>query len=993
MSGPYRLAAGGHAIDRSRTISFTFNGHRYEGHPGDTLASALLGAGVMLVGRSFKYHRPRGIYAAGVEEPNALVQLGKGAATLPNVPATTLELENGMVAQSVNCWPNADLDVGAVTQLFARLMPAGFYYKTFFATPTIWRMAEPLIRRAAGLGTCPEEPDPDTYDKMHAHCDVLVVGGGPAGLAAALAAGRTSARVILADEQPGFGGRLNADGYSIDGGPAADWVIGAVGELEALPEVRLLPRTTVFGYYDHNYVAAVEQRPTGSSTRERLWAVRAKQVVLATGAIERPVVFPDNDRPGVMLAGAVRTYVNRYGVAPGRRVLVFTNNDDAYRTALDLADAGVTLAGVADARPDPKGLLVEEAEALSIEVFAGSAVAGIRGHRWVRGVEVMALDEAGGATGAARAIDCDVVAVSGGWNPAVHLFSQSGGKLRFDDGIAAFVPGASVQAECSAGAANGAFGLDACLAEGTAAGKAAAAEAGAKKMSRRKAPSAEPVDEGPLRPMWTVSKVAPISKGKRFIDLHNDVTVADIELATREGYVSVEHLKRYTTLGMGPDQGKTGNVPGLALLAETRSAPIPAVGTTTFRPPYTPVTLGALAGRDVGALADPERVTPMHSWHVRAGAEMEDVGQWKRPWYFPQPGEGMHAAVNRECLAVRNSVGILDASTLGKIDIQGPDAAELLNRVYVNAWSQLAVGRSRYGLMCTEDGMIFDDGVTTRLGETYFLMTTTTGNAARVLSWLEEWVQTEWPELKVYMNSVTETWAVATICGPRARDLLARVTDIDLSSEAFPHMSVQGAVVAGLPAHVFRVSFTGEVSYEINVPARYGLALWTALMSAGEAFGITPFGTETMHVLRAEKGFIMVGQETDGTIIPADLGMERMVSKKKDFIGKRSMNRPDCVRADRKQLVGLLTEDPTAVPPEGAQIVAELKDAPPMEMIGHVSSAYHSAVLGRSIALAMVRGGRDRMGERVHLPLVDRALAATITEPVFYDPEGKRLDG
>ena len=998
MSGPYRLPSGGH-VDRDRTWAFTFNGRSYAGHPGDTLASALLANGVAFVGRSFKYHRPRGIMTAGVEEPNALVQLGSEDRTLPNMPATAVELYDGLTAESVNCWPSLEYDLGAVSRWFSPILPAGFYYKTFMWPASAWMLYERLIRRAAGLGKAPRGPDPDTYDRMHAHCDVLVVGGGPAGLAAALAAGRAGARVVLADQDTAFGGRLLAEQAVIDGASALDWAARVVDDLAGMDSVRLLPRTTVFGYHDHNYLSLLERRHigcpgSGAGPRERLWKVRAKQVVLATGSIERPLVFANNDRPGVMLAGAARAYVNRFGVAPGRAVVVFTNNDDAYRMAIDLSRAGGNVAALVDLRRDPAGPLADQIRAQGIDIVAGSAVVDIVGGRSVRAVEVRALDDAGRAVvGAGRRIACDAVAVSGGWNPAVHLFCQSGGKAGYAQEIAAFVPDLSVQAERSVGAARGDFGLDACLREGFAAGAAAAAEAGFKAASRsRGMPEAETVADAPLRPVWVVPDKDGRRAAKHFIDLHNDVTVADVELAAREGYRSVEHTKRYTTLGMGTDQGKTGNVHGLAVLADMRGAEIPAVGTTTFRPPYTPVTFGALAGRDVGALYDPERITPMHPWHVRAGAVFEDVGQWKRPRYFPKPGEAMHDAVVRECLAARNAIGILDATTLGKIDVQGPDAAELLNRVYTNAWTQLAVGRCRYGVMCTEDGMVFDDGVTARLGEHHYLMSTTSGNAPRVLAWLEEWLQTEWPDLRVYLNSVTETWATAAISGPLARRLLSQLTDLDVSPESFPHMSVLTGTVAGLPARVFRVSFTGEVSYEISVPARYGLALWTTLIDAGEPYGITPFGTETMHVLRAEKGYIIAGQDTDGTVTPIDLGMDWIVSKKKDFLGRRSLSRADTARPDRKHLVGLLTDRPQEVLPEGAQVTADEPDGrPPVPMIGHVTSAYYSASIGRSIALALIKSGRERMGAKVRIPLAGTTVTATVCAPVFYDPEGARL--
>jgi sarcosine oxidase subunit alpha len=832
---------------------------------------------------------------------------------------------------------------------------------------------------------------------MHIHCDVLVAGGGPAGLAAALAAGRTGARVVIAEQQAVFGGALLGERDEVDGAPAAEWVAAALEDLAAMPEVRLLPKTTVFGYYDHNFLGLVEHRGDTGGARKRLWKVRAKQVVLATGAIERPLVFADNDRPGIMLAGAARAYANRFAVTPGRRAVVFTNNDDAYRTALDLKAAGVEVACVVDLRDDPDGDLPDRADAQGIEVLGGWAVTAVHGNRRVNAVEIMALDGSGEAVdGEPRRIDCDLVCVSGGWNPTLHLFSQSGGRARFDPTRSLFVPGESGQAECSAGAANGTFDLAGCLAEGHEAGAGAAAAAGRRRSQRRTSvPRVAETVEGPWRNLWVVPGKHPVGRrAKHFVDLHNDVTVADIQLSAREGYESVEHTKRYTTLGMGPDQGKTGNIAGLAILAREWGADIPSVGTTTFRPPYTPVTFGALAGRDIGPLADPVRRTPLHHWHQRAGAVFEDVGQWKRPRYYPRPGETMRDAVDRECLAARNAVAVLDASTLGKIDIQGPDAADLLNRVYTNAWDTLGVGRCRYGLMLGEDGMVMDDGVTARLGENRYLMTTTTGNAARVLGWLEEWLQTEWPGLRVHLTSVTEQWATVTLSGPHARRLLgAFTTDIDLDAKAFPFMSLRQGTVAGIPARVFRISFTGESSFEINVPAGYGLALWTALMGAGETYGITPYGTEAMHVLRAEKGFIIVGQETDGTVTPLDLGMEWILSKKKDFIGKRSLGRADCQRSDRKQLVGLLTENPMSVLPEGAQIVSELRDKPPMPMIGHVTSSYFSANLGRSIALALVKDGRARHGQTVHVPLADRTPRAVIADPAFYDPEGARLHG
>jgi sarcosine oxidase, subunit alpha len=1000
VSQPYRIAQGGR-IDRGKTLSFSFDGRRYEGHPGDTLASALLANGVHLVGRSFKYHRPRGIMTAGSEEPNALVQLGAGARNEPNLRATQVELHEGLVAESQNRWPSLRADIGGINNLLSRLFPAGFYYKTFMWPPSFWMRYEYFIRRAAGLGKAPAAPDPDRYSKTFAHCDVLVVGAGPTGLAAALAAARSGARVILADEQGELGGSLLAGSETVDGRLAADWVAEAVAELGRFADVRLLPRTTAFGYYDHNYLTLMERvtdhlaAPPAHLPRQRLWRVRARQVVLATGAIERPLVFADNDRPGIMMASAGSAYVRRFGVLPGRRAVLMTNNDGAYQAALDLADAGGTVAAIVDVRPDAGSAMTDAARQRGIEVLVGHAIVATSGKFRVDGASVMPL-LGDVVTGTARVLSCDVVLHSGGWTPSVHLFSQSRGKLAWSEAIGAFVPGTSVQAERSAGAVRGSFALADCLAEGHAAGAAAADAAGAAG-SPASAPLAGPStasDAG--RPIWIVPSIKPVGHdGKHFVDFQNDVTAADVKLANREGYRSVEHLKRYTTMGMGTDQGKTSNINALGILAEAQGRSVPEVGYTTFRPPFTPVSIGAFAGDDHGDLLDPIRRTPMHAWHQSAGAPFENVGQWHRAWYYPRHGETMHDAVNREAKAVRSSVGIVDASTLGKIDIQGADATRLLNLVYTNAWSKLEIGRCRYGVMCREDGMVFDDGVTTRLGENHYLMSTTTGNAATVLGWLESWLQCEYPDMKVYCTSVTEQWATVAINGPLGRRLLGELTsDIRLDNESFPFMSVREGHVAGIPARVFRISFTGDLSFEVNVPASYGQALWQALIAAGEKYQVTPYGTETMHVLRAEKGYIIVGQETDGTITPYDLGLGWAVSKQKvDFFGKRSLARPDTARPDRKHLVGLLTENPSEVLPEGGQIVAELKDKPPMTMIGHVTSSYFSPNVGRSIALALVKNGRNRMGDTVFVPLADKTVRARVTEPKFFDLEGKRIDG
>lgn len=1005
MTQKFRLPDGGH-INRTKPVSFTFNGERMEGFAGDSLASALIANGRHLVARSFKYHRPRGILAAGVEDPNALVQLGRGATTIPNLKATEISLFDGLEAESVNCWPGVEFDANAVIGWVSRLLPAGFYYKTFMPSLTLWhKVFEPIIRRSAGWGRAPEEPDPDYYDHKHVHCDVLIVGGGPAGLAAALVAGRTGARVILADEQTEFGGSLLSQKRKIDGLSSGEWVKAQLEHLEAFPEARLLPRTTAFGYYDQNYLVAAERRlehigraSSSGNPRMRLWHIRADQVILATGAHERPLVFADNDRPGTMLAGAAQSYVNRYATLPGERAVLFTNNDAAYEAALDLSAAGAEIAAIVDVRPATEHELSRRAGDSGIEILMNSAITGVSGRKRVRGVQVRQLsDDRGSVSGPTRNIECDLLMMSGGWSPVVHLFCHAQGELSFEEEKACFVPNTTRDALHCAGALAGTFGLAGGLQQGALAGAVAAKAAGypGDEKSKPNYNCTEPAP-GTVEAFWTVPPSAGTNApAKGFVDFQNDTTTADIQLAAREGFSSVEHMKRYTLSGFGTDQGKTGNINALAILSDTLGSTIPQTGTTTFRPPYTPVSFGAMAGRDVGMMNDPVRTTPMHDWHVANGAVFENVGQWKRPWYYPHEGEDMQRAVDRECLAVRRGVGIVDASTLGKIDIQGPDAAEFLNRIYTNSRSKLEVGRVRYGLMCHEDGMVFDDGTTARLGENRFLMTTTSGGASGVLDWLEEYLQTEWPDLKVFCTSVTEQWSTLSVSGPKARNVLEKVCrDIDLASAAFPFMSVKTGTIAGLPARIFRISFTGELAYEINVQAWHGQYVWDALMAAGHEFGITPYGTEAMHVLRAEKGFIIVGQETDGSVTPHDLGLEWLVSKKKtDFIGKRSFSRSDTSRSDRKQLVGILTSDPRTVLPEGAQLVADPDLPKPVPMLGHVTSSYHSAHLGHSIALALVQSGRERMGETVYAPLENQTVRARIVEPVFYDPEGERRDG
>ncbi len=992
----HRLDQGGR-IDRGKPLNFTFDGRRHQGFEGDTVASALLANGVSVVGRSFKYHRPRGIVGRGPEEPNALLQVGTGAKTTPNLRATEVELYEGLVAKSVNAWPSANRDIGAVIGLFSPFLAPGFYYKTFMWPRRLWKTYERFIRRFAGLGVASREPDPDEYDSMNAHCDVLVVGGGPAGLAAALEAGRTGARVILADEQRELGGSLLSARQRIDGAPATDWVANTVAELRRMEEVRLLTRSTVTGYYDHNFLTILQKTPdspdvTERGPRERVWRVRAGRVVIATGAIERPLVFPNNDRPGVMLASAVSVYVNRYAVAPGTRPLIFTNNDSAYQAALDLLHAGVELAGVVDVRPDPQGPLPTMFREQGGRVMAGHAIVDVRGVKRVKGVQVRKIHESGqGVTGPALNISCDLVAYSGGWNPSVHLHSQSGGSTRFNEVQGCFVPAQVTQAQQSVGACRGSSALIDCISEGAAAGAEAASSAGWGDGSvSLRLPAVEAEAPEPMRTIWVVPSPRPPSRErKQFVDFQEDVTAGDIVRSAAEGYDSVPLFTRYTTLGFGTDQGKLGNVNAMGVLSSHLGADIGAVGSVTYRPAYTPVSFGAIAGRNVGDLSDPVRTTPMHRWHLAHNARFENVGQWKRAWYYPQAGEDMHGAVNRECLAARTGVALLDQSTLGKIDVQGPDSAEFLGRLYTNNWRGLRIGRCRYGLMLGEDGMVMDDGVTARLGENHYHMFTTTGGAAAVMGWMERWLQTEWPDLQVFLTSVTDQWATMSIVGPYSRQVISRICDdIDFSRDAFPFLSFREGNVAGVAARVFRISFSGELTYEVNVSADYGRHVWQAIMEAGAEFGITPYGTEAMHVLRAEKGYIIIGQDTDGTVTPGDLGLDWLLSARKDFIGKRSLSRQDTAREDRKQLVGLSTGDSNEPLAHGAQIVAD-QEPTTREMIGHVTSSYYSASLKHPFALALLAGGRARLGQKVYVVVAKgRRIEATVTNPVFYDPEG-----
>ncbi len=976
-----RLDHGG-LIDRAKPVSFTFNGRNYTGFEGDTLASALLAHGVHLNGRSFKYHRPRGIAGAGYEEPATLVQL-TGDEDVPNMPVTRVRLRNGLQARSVNCWPSPQFDLGSIAQLFSRFLPAGFYYKTFMWPD--WHLFEPFIRRAAGLGRAPSRPPAGIqYETRYHHCDVLVVGAGPAGLMAALVAGEAGARVLLVDDDTHPGGRLNADGGTVAGEPAQAWVHDVVARLKALETVEYLRDATAWAVHEHGFVMVTERALGPRHLLQRTRRVRAAQVVVAAGAIERPIPFADNDRPGVMLASAVSTYAGRYGVAPGRRAVVFTNNDSAYHCAFLLKRSGLEAVTVVDARAAPGQDLIERARAAGIAVEPGHVVRGIAGARHVRGAVIART----GADVDTRTIPCDLVCVSGGWNPAVHLFSQSRGTVRYDDRLATFVPGEPAQAVVCAGSANGVFDLGGCLADGAWAGAEAARACGRTPADVAK-PEACGNDTLNVEPLWFVEPVRP--GAKVFLDIQNDVTLEDVRLAIREGFSAVEHVKRYTTAGMGVDQGKTGNVNVIGAVAQTVARAPGEIGTTTFRPPYVPVEFGAIAGHRPGALILPYRHTPMTGWHKARGAEMYEAGaRWRRPGYYPLEGESFQETVNRESRAVRESVGIYDGSPLGKFDIRGPDALKLLELVYTNAWESLVAGNGRYGLMLTDDGLVFDDGVTFKLGPDHYLMTTATGNADLAHRKLEELLQVHRPHWQVVITPVTTQWANATVCGPLARQVLeAAGTDIDLANRAFPFMSLREGQVAGLGARVCRVSFTGELSYEINVPARHGLELWEKLMAAGTTFGITPVGSEANHVLRVEKGFLSLGHEADATADPYDLGMGWIVSRKKpDFLGKRAMEIRRAASGPRRELVGLLPADPGLLVTEGAPLTP---GGARQKTEGFVSACVWSVVRNRTVALGLLAGGRGRIGQTAHIRLKDRVIEAEVTAPVFHDPDGALL--
>jgi sarcosine oxidase subunit alpha len=988
MTGPFRLQSGG-LIDRQRPLEFTFDNRRYSGFAGDTLASALLANGVGLVGRSFKYHRPRGILSAGSEEPNALVELRAGARREPNTRATTVELFDGLAAASQNRWPSLKFDAMAVNSLLSPVFVAGFYYKTFMWPASFWeKVYEPAIRRAAGLGRAADAADPDSYEKATAHCDVLVIGAGPAGLMAALAAARSGARVILCDEDFRIGGRCLSESHAIDGRDAAQWAQSVEAELAACPEVKLLRRTTVFGVYDGGTYAALERvndhlpEPPPYEPRQRLWRIIARHAVLAAGAIERPIVFGDNDRPGVMLAGSVRSYIHRFAARPGSRAVVFGNNDDALKTVESLNAAGIEIAAVVDSRAESDAAV---GAALRAEApLVTGAVTAVHGRSRVSAVEVRDRD------GKITTHDCDLLAVSGGWNPTVHLTCHLGGAPVWNDALSAFVPGTLPPGMTAAGAAAGHFSLGECLSRGAEAGRRAA-EACGFNPAPIPVPETEP-ESVAVSPFWQVKG----SHGKAFVDFQNDVTGKDVALAEREGFRSVEHLKRYTTLGMATDQGKTSNVNALAVMAALTGRSIPATGATRFRPPYVPVAIGALAGPHRGEDFKPVRYAPSHDWASEQGAVFVDAGMWRRAQYFPKPGEtDWLETVCREVTQTREHVGICDVSTLGKIDVQGTDAAAFLDRLYVNTMSTLAVGKTRYGLMLREDGIVFDDGTAARLGDTHFFVTTTTANAAAVLQHMEFCHQVLWPELDVQFASATDQWAQYSIAGPKARELLRRVVDpaFDISNDKFPYLAAADITAfGGVKARLFRVSFSGELAYEISLPARYGDAAIRRIMQLGKGFGLVAYGTEALGVMRIEKGHV-AGNELNGQTTARDLGLGKMMSAKKDYIGRVMSRRPGLVDPGRPCFVGFKPVNRAERLYSGAHFLAAGAAAVAGNDQGFMTSAAYSPTNGHWVGLGFLARGPERVGEvlRAYDPLRGGDTLVEVCDPVFYDPKGERL--
>ena len=996
MEQGFRLKKEG-LINRNKLIKFKFNGKNYSGYEGDTLASALLANGIHLIGRSFKYHRPRGFFGAGVDEPNAKLQVKINGYSEPNINATEIELVEGLSASSQNCWPSVNFDIGAINNFLNKFFPAGFYYKTFMWPKSFWyRVYEPFIRKAAGLGVASLEKDNERYDHKYEYCDLLVTGSGPAGLSSAYAAAKNGAKVILAEDKPRFGGSLLTDNVTIDNLSGKEWANKIISELKAMPNVIVKNRSQVFGYYDHNMMVMFEktgdhlEKKSKFTPRQRLWYIRAKEVLLSTGSIERPIVFGNNDTPGVFLSAAAKEYMKVYGVLIGKRPVIFTNNDSAYETAIEFKKNGVNPI-ILDTRENQNSELIDEARNLDIDIKFSYAVINANGYKKVKSATIGKLNKNKDSFENVETINCDCICVSGFWTPTVHLASQSGNKLKFSEKIDAFIPDKSKQKEHSIGASNGSFTLKETIESGFKLGSEVS-----KNITKKDEQVQIPKSNEPKYSSHDKFWCSPLPKGKnykRFVDFQNDVAVSDIEVALREGYRSIEHVKRYTTLGMATDQGRTSNLNGLQLVANVEKKIVPQVGHTTFRPPFTPVTIGTLVGREIGKEYMPTRKTPMHSWHEKNNAVWVDAGAWKRPRYYKRGNENLFEASKREAKNVREHVGICDVTTLGKIDIKGPDAAEFLNRVYTNAWLKLPVGKARYGVMLREDGIVMDDGTTTRISENHYHMTTTTAQAANVLSHLEYYLQIVWPELNVNVVSTTEQWAGAALAGPKSRDVLSKLfPDLDVTNEGLPFMGYTEGKLFGIDAKIFRISFSGELAYEINVKSDNGLFMWEKIIEVGKEFNMQPYGTEALSTLRIEMGHV-AGPELDGRTIPYDVSLDGMVSKKKDFIGKRSLQKEAFTRDDRQKIVGLVPLDKKSSIPEGSHLVENKNAKYPIPKLGHVSSSCWSVENNNPFSLAIIKDGKNMIGKKLFAvsPLKNTSIEVEVISSHYVDHEGKRV--
>ena len=996
MSQNFRLNNVG-LINRDKKISFKFNGKNYSGYEGDTLASALIANGVHLIGRSFKYHRPRGFFGVGVDEPYAIVQLYRNGETDPNCRATEQELFEGLEAKSVNCFPSVNFDLGAINNFLNIFFPAGFYYKTFMWPKSFWyRIYEPFIRKAAGFGVASTNHDKERYEHKYEYCDLLVAGSGPSGLASAYAAAKNGANVILAEDKPRFGGSLLTSDSNIGNQSGKEWAADIVAQLKKMPNVIVKNRSQVFGYYDHNMLV-MSERVTDHlpyskkfSPKQRLWYIRAKEVIISSGSIERPIVFGNNDTPGVVLASAAKEYLKVYGVLVGKKPLIFTNNDSAYETAIEFKKNGIWPI-VIDSRKNPDSEMINEAKNMGIEIKFSHVVVSAKGYKKVKSADIAKISDNKKELSSIENISCDCICVSGFWTPTIHLSSQSGNKTKFNEEIDAFVPDKSKQNEITLGSANGVFNLEDTLKNSFEAGYNVSNKI-TNKDNKISTPQVTEKKHTKHDKFWCVP--LPVGKKyKRFLDFQNDVTVTDVELALREGYRSIEHVKRYTTLGMATDQGKTSNLNGLQLVSSIENKIVPSVGHTTFRPPYTPVTIGAIVGREVGKHSKPTRKSPMHSWHEKNNAVFVDAGVWLRPRYYKQGNEGLFEASKREAENVRKNVGVCDVTTLGKIDVKGPDAAEFLNRVYTNAWLKLPIGKARYGVMLREDGVVMDDGTTTRISENHYHMTTTTAQAANVLSHLEYYLQVVWPELNVNVVSTTEQWAGAAIAGPKSRNLLQKLfPDIDVSNEGLPFMGYLESNLFGINARIFRISFSGELAYEVNVESDNGIFMWEKIIEIGKEFAIQPYGTEALSTLRIEMGHV-AGSELDGRTIPYDNGLQGLVSKKKDFIGKRSLNREAFTKEDRQKVVGVVPVDKKTSIPEGSHLVKDANASLPNPKLGHISASCWSVEYNNPFSLAILKDGKNMIGQKLFAmsPLKNKSIPVEIVSSHYVDPKGERV--